>query len=97
MRLLEESRSFTNIGDRECRMRNRTAMIAAATLFLAGTLEVGAARQNVVKVPQEPKLQIDTRQTARRVSPYGSEPRHPVQCSGRRFRVPAVQQTKTVL
>ena len=51
-------------------MKNRIVIIAAATLSLAGTLELAAAQQNEAKAPQELKVQIDTRQTARPVSPY---------------------------
>jgi hypothetical protein len=50
-------------------MKNRTAIIAAAALLLAGTLETGSAQQNTAP-PQELKVSIDTKQTARPVSPY---------------------------
>ena len=51
-------------------MRNRTAIITAAALLLAGALETGAAQQTAAKVPQELKIKIDIQQTAQPVSPY---------------------------
>ena len=51
-------------------MKNRNVMIAAATLLLAGTLKTGSAQQNAATQQQELKVNIDTRQTARPVSPY---------------------------
>src|SRR5271154_2082523 len=51
-------------------MKDRTAMIAAAGLLLAGTIATGAAQQNAARPPQELKVSIDTKQTARPVSPY---------------------------
>jgi alpha-N-arabinofuranosidase len=58
-------------------MKNRTAIITAAMLLLAGALETGAAQQTAAKVPdqiervpQELKIKIDTQQTAQPVSRY---------------------------
>lgn len=51
-------------------MKNRTVMVAAAALLLAGALESRGAQQNAVTPPRELKVNIDTRQTARPVSPY---------------------------
>ena len=51
-------------------MKNRNAIIAAAALLLAGTHATAAARQSAATPPQELKVDIDTRQTARPVSPY---------------------------
>ena len=51
-------------------VKNRIAIVVAATLLLAGTIKIGAAQQNAAKAPQELKVQIDTRQTAESVSPY---------------------------
>jgi alpha-L-arabinofuranosidase len=51
-------------------MKNRTAIITAAALLLAGALETGAAQQTAAKVPQELKIKIDIQQTAQPVSPY---------------------------
>ncbi|HEX4066123.1 MAG TPA: alpha-N-arabinofuranosidase [Acidobacteriaceae bacterium] len=51
-------------------MKNRAAIIvAAAALVLAGTSANGIAQQTATP-PQELKVNIDTRQTARAVSPY---------------------------
>ena len=54
----------------ECCMKNRIAIIAAATLLLAATVKLGAAQQNTEKVPQELKVEIDTPQSAQPVSGY---------------------------
>jgi alpha-L-arabinofuranosidase len=54
----------------ECWMKNRIAIIAAATLLLAGALEPGEAQENAPSSPREIKVQIDARQAARPVSPY---------------------------
>jgi alpha-N-arabinofuranosidase len=45
-------------------------MIAAAGLLLTGTIATGAAQQNAARPPQELKVSIDTKQTARPVPPY---------------------------
>ena len=39
-------------------MKNRTAIIAATALLLAGTLETGSAQQNAVAPPQELKVNV---------------------------------------
>lgn len=51
-------------------MKKRTVMSAAATLLLAGAIEPGVAQNNAVTPPQDLKVNIDARQTARPVSPY---------------------------
>src|SRR5581483_10569539 len=51
-------------------MKNRIAIIAAATLLLAGALQPGEAQQNSASSPKEIKVHIDARQAARPVSPY---------------------------
>jgi len=51
-------------------VKNRIAIVVAATLLLAGTIKIGAAQENAAKAPQELKVQIDTRQTAQPVSRY---------------------------
>jgi alpha-N-arabinofuranosidase len=51
-------------------MNNRGAMVATAVLFLAATLGTLAAQQNAPTPPQELKVTIDAKQTARPVSPY---------------------------
>ncbi len=50
-------------------MKNRRAMIAVAFL-MAGLARAGAAQENAAASPREIKVEIDTRQTARPVSPY---------------------------
>ena len=51
-------------------MKNRSAILTAAALLLAGALETGAGQQTAAKVPQELKITIDMQQTAPPVSPY---------------------------
>ncbi len=51
-------------------MKNRTAILTAAALLLAGALETGAGQQTAAKAPQELKITIDIQQSARPVSPY---------------------------
>ena len=51
-------------------MTNRGAGIALAGLLLAGATVTRAAQQNTATAPQELKVNIDTQQTARSVSPY---------------------------
>ena len=51
-------------------MKNRIAIIAAATLFLAATVKLGAAQQNAENAPQQLKVEIDTQQSAQPVSRY---------------------------
>jgi alpha-N-arabinofuranosidase len=51
-------------------MKNRTVLIAAAVLLLVSTIETGTAQENVAVPARELKVTIDTRQTARPVSPY---------------------------
>ena len=49
---------------------NKPITVMAAALVLAGALETGAAQQNAPTPPQELKVDIDTHQTARPISPY---------------------------
>ncbi len=51
-------------------MKNRKVIVAAAALLLTGTPVTGAAQQSAATAPQKIKVDIDTRQTARPVSPY---------------------------
>src|SRR6266567_5733638 len=51
-------------------MKNRGVMVATAALSLAGTLGTRAAQQGAPTPPQELKVTIDSKQTARPVSPY---------------------------
>jgi alpha-N-arabinofuranosidase len=51
-------------------MKNRTVLIDAAALLLAGAVVAGAAQESAATLPRELKVNIDTRQTARPVSPY---------------------------
>ena len=51
-------------------MKSRTAILAAATLLLAGTVEPGAAQQNAAKEPRELNVKIDIQQIAQPVSSY---------------------------
>jgi len=52
------------------RVKNRIAMVVAATLLFAGTIRIGAAQQNAGNTPQQIKVTIDTQQTAQPVSRY---------------------------
>ncbi len=51
-------------------MIKQTVIVAAATFLLANTLGTGIAQQSAPIPPQELKVNIDTQQTARPVSPY---------------------------
>ena len=51
-------------------MKNRTAILAVATLLVAGTVEPGSAQQNATNALKELKVKIDLQQTAQPVSPY---------------------------
>ncbi len=51
-------------------MLNRTIILAAAALLLAGIRGSGVAQQNAATPPQELKVDIDTQQTALAVSPW---------------------------
>ena len=51
-------------------MKNRTAILATATLLLAGTVARGTAQENAANTPQEINVNIDIRQTAQPVSAY---------------------------
>src|SRR3954462_2744501 len=51
-------------------MKNGTVILEAAALLLAGTLGTAGAQQTAPTPPQELKVNIDTQQTARPVSPY---------------------------
>jgi len=51
-------------------VKNRTAILAVATLLVAGTVEPGSAQQNATNALKELKVKIDLQQTAQPVSPY---------------------------
>src|SRR5579863_8502461 len=51
-------------------MNNRGVKVTTAALLLAGTLGTQAAAQSAPTTPQELKVTIDSKQTARPVSPY---------------------------
>jgi alpha-N-arabinofuranosidase len=51
-------------------MKNRTAILSAAAFVLAGAPAIGAAQQSSANPPQDLKVNVDTRQTARSVSPW---------------------------
>jgi alpha-L-arabinofuranosidase len=51
-------------------MKNRTSITAAAALMLGGALGTGFAQQSSPAAPQQLRVTIDTRQTARPVSSY---------------------------
>ena len=51
-------------------MKNRGVVVAIAALLLAGTVGPQAAQQSAPTTPQELKVTIDTKKTARPVSPY---------------------------
>lgn len=51
-------------------MRNRILMTAVAVLLWCGTPRTGTAQQSGASSPQELKVDIDVRQTAKPVSPY---------------------------
>ena len=71
MRLLEKIGSFRNSdGNRECCVKNRTAILGVATLLLAGTVEPGTAQQNAANALRQVEVKIDLRQTAQPVSRY---------------------------
>ena len=84
-------------------MKNRIAIIAAATLLLAATVKLGVAKQNAGNAPQQLKVEIDTQQTAQPVSRYeygirqvhSSKVIHPAPFRTLGYRGPIARQSNT--